>query len=80
MLLNAFKIINSFFVFIAVYLQNVAGKLSQIIPAFNPSRSQNTSIACKIHSQQFLEALSRLELWAFQSNYIKIFFLSLFFS
>lgn len=62
-----FIIINSF-VFIAVNLQNVASKLSQIIPAFNPSRSQNTSAACKMHSQQFLEALSRLELWAFQSN------------
>lgn len=57
------------FCFIAVFLQNIASRLSQIAPAFDSSRSANTSAACKIHTHQFIVALSRLELWAFQSNY-----------
>lgn len=65
-MLNAFLMI--FFCFFAVFLQNIASKLSQIIPAFNSSRSASTSTACKIHSRQFFDALSRLELWAFRSN------------
>lgn len=67
-MLDAFLII-FFFCFFPVFLQSVASKLSQIIPAFDSSRSANTSTACKIHSRQFLDALSRLELWAFQSNF-----------
>lgn len=52
-----------------VFLQNIASKLSRIVPAFDSSRSENTSTACKIHTRHFIDALSRLELWAFQSNY-----------
>lgn len=67
-MLDAFLII-FLFCFFAVFLQSVASKLSQITPAFDSSRSANTSATCKIHSRQFLDALSRLELWAFQSNF-----------
>lgn len=54
----------------AVYLQSLSTRLSQISPAFDPSRSKNTSDACKRHTRQFIDALCRFELWAFQSNFI----------
>lgn len=54
----------------AVYLQTLSTRLSQISPAFDPSRSENTSDACKRHTRQFIDALHRFELWAFQSNFI----------
>lgn len=53
----------------ADYLQSLSSRLSQISPAFDPSRSENTSDACKRHTRQFIDALHRFELWAFQSNY-----------
>lgn len=57
------------FISFAVYLQSLSRRLSQINPAFDPSRGENTSDACKRHARQFMSALHRLELWAFQSNY-----------
>lgn len=53
----------------AVYLQSLSSRLSQISPAFDPSRSENTSDACKRHTRQFIDALHRFELWAFRSNF-----------
>lgn len=52
----------------AVYLQSLSSRLSQISAAFDPSRSKNTSDACKRHTRQFINALHRFDLWAFQSN------------
>ncbi|XP_031625477.1 uncharacterized protein LOC116342116 [Contarinia nasturtii] len=51
-----------------VYLENIGSKLLRLTPAFNPSRSENTSTACKIHTRQFFNALNRLDLWAFQMH------------
>lgn len=55
--------------FVSAFLQNIASKLTNIAPAFNSSRSENTSTTCKLHTKQFIEALKRLELWAFQSKF-----------
>lgn len=57
-----------FLLMFLVFLENIAAKLKNIIPAFNSSRSENTSTTCRIHTNQFFDALSRFELWAFQSK------------
>lgn len=57
------------FVSLSAHLRNIGQKLIQVAAPFDASQSDKCSTKCKLHTQQFLRSLEKMELWAFQSKF-----------